>query len=199
MAGPVITRARLQAPTGPPTPVSPRRGGAASSRGVAAPLHPANSLSGPGSRHRRARGPLRSTASGASSALLEKRLGFPQELQGPKWLARSSPGPDFRPPSGLQLRSHLAVGAQLPPGASPHPFTQPTAYRAQARGTEEPAAPCAPQPLAPARHSWVRAPRAQQPRTPRGRREPQMSPGSQASRRGTSGRPVPHPGSKFQA
>ncbi|KAJ1129193.1 hypothetical protein NDU88_007564 [Pleurodeles waltl] len=117
MAGPVIARARLQAPTGPPTPVSPCRGGAAPSRGVAAPPHPAVSLWGPGSRHRRARGPLRSTASGAGPAL---------------------PGP--------------------------HSSDSP-----------------------------------RRPRTPRGRREPPMSPGFQGSRRGTSGRPVPHPGSKFRA
>ncbi|KAJ1160020.1 hypothetical protein NDU88_000522 [Pleurodeles waltl] len=67
---------------------------------------------------------------------------------------------------GLQLRSRLAVGAQLPPGSLPHPLTQPTAYRAQTRGTEKPAAPCAPQPLAPARHSRVRAPRVRRSRTP---------------------------------
>ncbi|KAJ1166288.1 hypothetical protein NDU88_006696 [Pleurodeles waltl] len=115
MVCPVVTRARLQAPTGPPTPVSPRRGDAAPSRGVAAPPHPANSLSGSGLRHRRARGPLRSTDSAA------------------------------------------------------------------------------------ARHSWVRAPRGRRPQTPRGRRKPPVSQGSQASRRGTSGRPVPHPGSKFRA
>ncbi|KAJ1182058.1 hypothetical protein NDU88_007254 [Pleurodeles waltl] len=124
---------------------------------------------------------------------------YKTKKEGPKWPAWSSLGPDSRPPPGLQLRSHLAVGAQLPPGASPHPLTQPTAYRARARGTQEPAAPCASQPMAPAQHSRVRTPRVRRPRIPRGRREPPMSPGSQASLRGTSSRPVPHPSSKFRA
>ncbi|KAJ1137181.1 hypothetical protein NDU88_003594 [Pleurodeles waltl] len=48
MGSPVATWAWLQASTGPPTPVSPRRGGAAPSRGVAAPHAPSQQSIGPG-------------------------------------------------------------------------------------------------------------------------------------------------------
>ncbi|KAJ1214710.1 hypothetical protein NDU88_002328 [Pleurodeles waltl] len=136
-------------------------------------------------------------AGGPTDPLPLSSLGSPDGTQNgrPGRHPGPTPGPHRASNSGLTS----PWGAQLPPGVSPHPLTQPTAYRARARGTEEPAASCAPQPLAPARHSRVRAPRARRPRTPQGRREPPMSPGSQTSRQGTSGRPVPHPGSKLRA
>ncbi|KAJ1130036.1 hypothetical protein NDU88_008392 [Pleurodeles waltl] len=130
-------------------------------------------------------------AGGPTDPLPLSSLGSPEGAQ------NGRPGHHPGPTPGPHRASN--AGLTSPRGRSSLQGHHHTPSSSQQPIGPEPAAPCAPQPLAPARHSRVRTPWVRRPRTPRGRREPPVPPGSQASCQGTSGRPVPHPGTKFRA
>ncbi|KAJ1143277.1 hypothetical protein NDU88_009587 [Pleurodeles waltl] len=97
MYGPVVSWARLQAPTGPSAQVSPLRGGTAPSRGVAAPPAPSQQSIGPG---------LATQKSPRLPALLHL------------WHRPSAPGTAHFGRSGLSLHG-IAQSPRCPPPPDP--------------------------------------------------------------------------------